>query len=497
MRRPRHTPLAGWLSELFPPAARGTVPAVKVAGGYGLGFLAATLVAYLRQSGLAPARTFWAEDGAIFYAQAWGKSLLGDLVTSYNGYDQLVPRVGGEMARSVAVPDAPAVMAWGGAALLGLLCCLVYHMARGHIGSPAARLVLAASMPLLPIAIVEMLDNFVNVPWWMFFAAFWALLWRPQTALGRWVAAALCALAAASEPLVGLLAPLALARAVALRSPRQNTASIGLLAGLAFQGAVVIGALGKRPFHPKGSTQLVPDFLERVGLGWLSGLRGTDWVASGGRTLAVVLGASALLVVLVLGLTCVERSVRALTVAVIVLAPLCFFVPVWVRGVGDEMQAGASVGFSGRYAATPILMVIGLALAIAASAVARGGVRRRRGSHARSAPWRVGGLRGAQWAHRFGLSGAVLACLLALTPAWVVDFRDANARSAGPAWSSALKVASAECARRPARAVVGVPIDPPGMSVVIRCGDLEAGPQGRGAAERAASLSVARLLASG
>ena len=73
-------------------------------------------------------------------------------------------------------------------------------------------------MVLLPLATVEMLDNLVNLPWWMFFASFWALLWRPRRAAAAG-AAVLCALAAASEPLVGLLLPLAAVRAVALRDP--------------------------------------------------------------------------------------------------------------------------------------------------------------------------------------------------------------------------------------------------------------------------------------
>jgi hypothetical protein len=318
-----------------------------------------------------------------------------------------------------------------------------------------------------------MLDNWVNVPWWMFFATFWALLWRPRSRGGRWVAAGVCALAAASEPLVGLLTPLALVRAWVLRLRGENASSLGLLAGLAFQGAVVLSALGKKPFHPKGGAQLLPDFAERVGLGWLTGLRGTDWVASVGRPLAVVLGASALLIVLVLGLTCLERSVRALAVAVIVLAPLCFLVPVWLRGVANEMEAGSSVGYSGRYAATPMLMVLGLVLAVAGAGATRGGgARRGRGAHSRlkrrGARYRLLGVQSWQ-GRRLGLSGPVLACLLALMPAWVVDFRDGNARSGGPAWTTGVLAASSQCRGRPPAVLVSVPIDPPGMSVMVSC----------------------------
>jgi hypothetical protein len=102
---------------------------------------------------------------------------------------------------------SPPTVALSGAVGLALVSCLVFHMARGLIASPALRALLVASMVLLPVAVVEMLDNLVNLPWWIFFAAFWALLWRPSGPGGRAVAALVCLLAAASEPLVGLLMP--------------------------------------------------------------------------------------------------------------------------------------------------------------------------------------------------------------------------------------------------------------------------------------------------
>ena len=82
-------------------------------------------------------------------------------------------------------------------------------------------------MALLPVATSELLDNMVNLPWWLFFAAFWAFLWRPQTAAGRVVAGAVCFLATASEPLVALFVPLAVVRALVLRPLREHAAAAG------------------------------------------------------------------------------------------------------------------------------------------------------------------------------------------------------------------------------------------------------------------------------
>ena len=81
-------------------------------------------------------QTLWAEDGAIFYSQAVTQSFWHTLVTAYNGYDQLVPRLAVQMVHVAPVGDAAAVVALAGAAGLASLGCLVFHMARGQIRSP-------------------------------------------------------------------------------------------------------------------------------------------------------------------------------------------------------------------------------------------------------------------------------------------------------------------------------------------------------------------------
>jgi hypothetical protein len=130
------------------------------------------------------------------------------------------------------------------------------------------RALLVLAMLLLPIANYELLDNIVNLPWWLFFAAFWALLWRPRTPSSAAVAAVVCALAAAaSEPLVALLLPLAVARYLCLRRPSEQAAGTGLLAGLAFQLSAVARAHGDHSFPAAGLSRVPGAFAFRVGLG--------------------------------------------------------------------------------------------------------------------------------------------------------------------------------------------------------------------------------------
>ncbi|HUC13050.1 MAG TPA: hypothetical protein VMS00_01230, partial [Acidimicrobiales bacterium] len=149
------------------------------------GLVAIGAAALLRQSGLPATSTIWAEDGRIFYAQALRMSFWQTLVTPHDGYGQLFPRVVVQVARLATAGQAAEIMAIAGAFSLAAIACLVFHMARAHIASPALRSLLAASMVLLPVAGAELLDNVVNVPWWLFFASFWALLWRPNSAPGR------------------------------------------------------------------------------------------------------------------------------------------------------------------------------------------------------------------------------------------------------------------------------------------------------------------------
>jgi hypothetical protein len=431
--------------------------------------------------------TLWAEDGLIFYSQSLARSFWRTLITAYNGYDQLVPRLAIQLTKLAPIADVSAVVALSGAAGLAVLGCLVFHMSRGHIASPALRGLLVAAMVALPLANVEMLDNLVNLPWWLFFAAFWALLWRPETTAGRVIAGLVCFLAAASEPLVGVFVLLGLFRVWALPRLKEQASTVGLVIGLAYQGAIVLGNNGENSFSKAGLTGLPGDFALRVGLGWLSGMRGTDDVVHWDRSIAVILGGLLFVAIVALGLALRSKQVKAFTVAAAVMAPVCFVVPVWLRGAGPFMQlAATSVGYGGRYAATPILILVSAVLVLAgqlstdrrrrapahfSDGAARAGTSGDPGGGAvlaRSPSGFAGGSR-AVW--------AFVACCALLLPAWVADFRDTNGRSHGPTWQSQLAVAAATCRAKTRERVVLVQIDPHRWVVLLPCRDLPHGPR--------------------
>lgn len=466
--------LEAWL---FPTAPLSHISRRVLAAGYLAGGAAVAGAALLRQTGVPAWQTMWAEDGKVFYNQALSMPFARTLVTPNAGYVQLFPRLAAAIAALVPVGGASIVMSLVGAVSLGVLSCLVFHMARGHIASPWLRGLLAASMVLLPVASGELLDNAVNVPWWLFFVCFWALLWRPRSWAGAGGGAALCALAAASEPLTALLLPLVLLRVVALVPwrpagaagggwLRQQAAGLGLAAGLVFQAAVRLAngsGGGTAPsFRVGAGRALVQALGLRVGLGLLAGARATNWLAAHQRDLATGIGLVLICLVAVVGARSAASRARAFAIVATICAVGFFVLEVWARGIspivaGDQVQAGS------RYQAVPLLLLLS-SVAVTAdnwATVGWGRVAR--------AP---AGLHGRPRSRRAGFRPrelvAATACAVLLLPTWVVDFRDTNARSHGPSWPAGAASAAHRCAAKGTQDVL-VAIDPSGWAATVPC----------------------------
>ena len=487
-----------------------------------------TAVSLLRQSGVPATQTMWAEDGVVFYADAVTRSFWWCLGAAYNGYGQLLPRLGAELARLAPQRDAATVIALAGAMTLAILSCLIFHMARAHIPSPALRLVLVAAIALLPVAPVEMLDNLVNVPWWLLLAAFWALLWRPRHWAGKVTAGLICLLAVGSEPLAGLLLPLVLARIVTLRRVGENSASAGFALGVAYQAAVVFSNGGEHSFGTATATGIPQALAVRVGLEWLAGYQGTGQLYAHDQALAIALGSLLLAGALVAGLIPVglaagtkparasapypgplgaggalpggppavgallggppaggallggppaggalpggppagrAASVRAFTAAAGLCALVCFAVPVWLRGAGPIMRSNA-YGFGGRYEAAPVLMILSVVLVLAGALSAR--------TEIKTAGIRLpapGLLHARAPAPHPGRRQwpAALVCTALLVPGWAAGFRTSNGRSAGPTWQSQLNQARAQCLTAKPTSPEVIEIDPHGRFVLLEC----------------------------
>ncbi len=141
-----------------------------------------------------------------------------------------------------------------------------------------------------------------------------------------------------------------------------------------------------------------------------------------------------------------HRATSIFVVTAVGFAVITFVVPVFVRGVGPSLVPVSGLYVGSRYSATPILLVWSAVLAEA--------LQLTRVAHRRVTKY-----------------VPALACLILLTPVWVLDFRAANLRTPGPSWSKQVAAAVATCEAHPKKEAV-LQISPAGWKVVLPCGDV-------------------------
>jgi len=161
---------------------------------------------------------------------------------------------------------------------------------------------------------VETLDNVTNSIWFILFAGFWVLLWRPTTFARAAAAAAFLFAAALSNAAIVIFAPLWALRLIAIRDRRDAIIVAAFAIGVAIQLAYSLGApvqgeggthlspLFAKVFAPHWDWSLVPAYAQRVIGGAFAGQRingflwenlGTGWEVGLGAALLAFVGFSA------------------------------------------------------------------------------------------------------------------------------------------------------------------------------------------------------------
>ena len=236
----------------------------------------------------------WAEDGAVFLSTAYRLHYLAAVATPYAGYLQVVPRSIAAFTSVFPASDAAWVLAASAAAARVAVSLFVFRASSGHLRSTSVRAMLAAAVVLLPVGGYEVLDNIANLHWFLTFAAFWAVLWRPQR---RWecaLAAVVMVLAVGSDPLTVLLLPIVVLRAISMRRWRDQIVTVSFAAAGVVQAWAVLS--GTRPTHETFSVFTVTKlFSIRVLLGALTGYWHTVALWRHLHYVAVGLGVIALL----------------------------------------------------------------------------------------------------------------------------------------------------------------------------------------------------------
>jgi len=408
-------------------------------------FLVLATVAQLLRIGPATALdSIWAEDGPIFLQGAISQGLGDALTSTYAGYFVLAPRLIGELGATVPLADAAAAIAIGSALVVALCGLVVWFASAGLIGSPYLRGTLAGLTVLAPAASLESVASGSYVLWYMLFASFWLLLWRPR-ATATAAAGALFVLATAlSTPGVWFFAPLAALRALAIRDRRDAL----LVGAYALGAAIQVPALAlsdEEAVEPLWSADIWTALLQRVLDAAVLGERlgGEAWAALGWPLL---IGLLALAVVgLGLGLRRADASARWLVAIAVPTAIGMFVASAYQRAVGTQMTwpEGLHFGNGGRYAIVPTLLLVSVALVLVDRLPRRPG----------RFPWAV------------AATAAVLLAGMAIS----FDLRDPAARGTPP-WRDALDTAAASCTSGVPTAPV--PISPPGFGVTIPCTEL-------------------------
>ena len=388
-----------------------------------LAVCAGAVLLLFRVAGVPAWDSVYNEDNGIFLVQAiqhpW------HLLVPYAGYLQLVPRLIGQIAALVPLPDAPRVYAVSGALIAACCALFLYHASAGHVRSRWLRVLLGAALVLLPVAPLEIVDSGVNSVWYLLAALVFAILWRPSSAGGQAAAALVGFAAVASNVLALLLLPLLVLRVIALPRVREQAVTVGYILGCLLQAPLMVRAWGmgeRRVSHLTPASRVVPYYLHSVLLR-VPGWHLSWWLTRivGVRDGTVLVGG---LLLLVLGWAAFRlgRPVAMFTVMALVVGFAVDFVGASMTG-GMTNKTTPAFEWSARYSVLPILLITA-ALIVSADAI----VRRR------MAPGEIAPTTGEPAWRRAGIVGAAAALTCGLAVGWVTDYRYVAFRSQA-AWS--------------------------------------------------------------
>ena len=431
------------------PPARSTAdraPLPLIGGGL---FLLAIVLQMLRVGWSPSLHSLWAEDGAVYVSGAVHNSFGGSLFDTYATYLVFVPRLLAEVADLFPLQDVPAVLTVLACAVVALSGLIVFVASRGLIESPYLRGGLALLTVLAPVGGLESTASAAYVPWYMLFATFWILLWRPRTTLVALGAGVFALLTGMSSPGVWFFIPLALLRTLAFRDGRDALLLAGYWAGVIVQ-VPVLALNDETAVTPLWTHDIWTDYLQRVVDGAILGLRlgGKAWEHLGWPLLIVLTILAA--IALAYGVSRTNLSARLLALIAIPTSLVMFVVSVYQRAVGVEMLwiSGDYIEAAGRYAIVPALLLVSVA------AVMLDRRSRRREDESRPA-WLV--------------YGAVALALVVVA----VSFPVGNVETRGaPPWEAALDHGAEVCATEPGATEAPVPTSPPGWGLDVPCGQL-------------------------
>jgi hypothetical protein len=320
-----------------------------------------------------PLNSIWGEDGGTWLADALTRGSFDALTATWNGYLQTSSRLVAEPVALLPVASFAPAMAICGAAIVTGSAFLVWRASAGHIENPYLRAALAALVVLLPVVGVESLDNVTNSIWFLLFASFWVLLWRPSTFARAAAAGGFIFVVALSNAAIVVFAPLWLLRLIAIRDRRDTIIVTGFALGTAVQlafswnapaqgeGGTHLSSVAAHYLAPHWDWSLVPAYAQRIVGGAVGGQRINDflWVHLG-TAQEVAMGLALLLFA---GFSLLGPSRTRVVVPITIAASLGLFLAIGYRrwhpfGSGFTWPHGHSSTTSAHYMVTPTLLLL-------------------------------------------------------------------------------------------------------------------------------------------
>jgi len=435
--------------NLFPAASRE-----RRVAGWEWGLLAVSLMAFaavlqLARLGLEDAlESIWAEDGSILLQGAFEHGFLDALLTPYAGYLILVPRLIGELGAAVPLREAAAAIAIASALVVALCGLVVWVASAGHVRNPWLRGALVALTVLSPVASLESIAAGSYVLWYMLFASFWVLMWRPRSTAGAVLGGLFVLVTGLSTPGIWFFAPVAALRLLAAADRRDGAILAGYAIGAVVQ-VPVLASNNESAVDPQWTNDIWTSYLQRVLDGGILGERlgGIGWEQLGWALLgALLLGA---IVALLLVARRSSAQVRAFAAVAVGTSLLMFVASAYQRAVGTQMMwpADQHFGNAGRYAIVPALLLASAALV----AIDRW-------------PRPLPGPRRLPWA---GIAAVALAAVAIGSSFWAGE----AAVRGTPHWHAAIEEAAATCREKDTE-TAAVATSPPGFGLYVSCQSL-------------------------
>jgi hypothetical protein len=405
-------------------------------------FLALAVVLQLFRIGPSEGlNSLWAEDGPVFLGGALTHGFFDSLTSTWAEYLVVVPRLIGEIGTAVPLHDATVVMNLTAALVIALCGLAVWFASAGHIHSPYLRALLVALTVLSPVSSIETVVTPTNVAWYMAFAVFWLLFWRPLTTWGACLGGLFIFATGVSTPATLFFLPIVILRAIAIRG-RRDALIVGAYAlGLLVQLQAMLFNSEEFP-GDAWAESILTAFLQRVVDSAVLGveLGGSTWADWGWPLLiAIVVVVATYLIV-----TPLRTSSHRLFVGIAVItSAVVFMTSAYTRAIGDVLvwQVDSYNSYGGRYAIVPALLLISAGLALIDS--------RYKSSRANAVA-------------AFGVAAVLLVSIVTS-----FDVRGEIGRG-GPKWDKSLNAATARCEAK-GLAEVQVFTAPQGWSVPVAC----------------------------